>query len=741
MHRASAKIKEKKARNPAYSKPRTSQQKNDYAQKCAKAGNLSKANKVICQELLHACGSDTVEKLRLLHPDGDLTFEREFWPSPEASRAHWRSEQGQSFLQEHLSVAKIRNYFRRWPALGAPDIDGWRGREHLAFMFLNDDHDFHARVRHHLILPYLYNSFIPQYAAERAGGHLFAFIKPTGGLRPLVCGSIFRRCFASLVADGLKKPATTFFTTTYENFIQCAGGLPDGATYCAHMVQAFDSEPPDTYNDSIPAMLNIDIRNAFNSSSRHAAFDAIVGRASREYDGGNVKKGDELPALPGLAQFFEYFRAMHDTEGKLRYVDPHGQVHIIRGTTGGQQGDPLEMMRFCATIHPIWGRVMAKYRSSRALAFADDGFVRADLKTSLHILVDLKRAFLQDANLDLQLHKCKIYLTGMMLEDARALVKDMIEDTPELHSLRPLLTLQEDPNRDVVQVDGMVCAGVPMGSPDFVRTFVHEKTKAMIQDVCSLHIMQDPLIHLQLVRFCHNTKLSYLSRALPPHILSDPACGVQTADRAMAMEILRRGTGGRCDSWPQAELAWHLTTIQLPHHLGGLGLTPQQASGIAAFYSAAARFVAWLPTLPHATHWLRAPHDLAAPSTWTAQNLIALRDTHARLVQEYKCVEGAPPATDAPLTSDSDSPAPTTSLPPLNLLCRQHNLSEEETGAGYELLPPEARHSSNHASLGPTSHRRTLTACWAFAQTALHASTTGPLSYGSRRCWPLGFTS
>ena len=87
--------------------------------------------------------------------------------------------------------------------------------------------------------------------------------------------------------------------------------------YCAHMVQAFDSEPPDTYKDSIPALLNIDIRNPFNSTSRHAAFDAIVGRASRDYAGGDVKKGDELPALPGLSQFFQYFRAKHDTEGTL----------------------------------------------------------------------------------------------------------------------------------------------------------------------------------------------------------------------------------------------------------------------------------------------------------------------------------------------------------------------------------------------------------------------------------------
>ena len=69
---------------------------------------------------------------------------------------------------------------------------------------------------------------------------------------------------------------------------------------------------------------------------------------------------------------FGYFSAMHDTEGTLRYVGPDGEVHHVNGTSGGQQGDPLEMMRFCATIHPIWARVMARYDRARALAFADD---------------------------------------------------------------------------------------------------------------------------------------------------------------------------------------------------------------------------------------------------------------------------------------------------------------------------------------------------------------------------------
>ena len=62
---------------------RTSKEKDEYAQKCADAGNLSKSNEIICQELLQACADDTVDKLRLLHPQGDLNSNRGHWPSRE----------------------------------------------------------------------------------------------------------------------------------------------------------------------------------------------------------------------------------------------------------------------------------------------------------------------------------------------------------------------------------------------------------------------------------------------------------------------------------------------------------------------------------------------------------------------------------------------------------------------------------------------------------------------------------
>ena len=145
------------------------------------------------------------------------------------------------------------------------------------------------------------------------------------------------------------------------------------------------------------------------------------------------------------------------------------------------------------------------------------------------------------------------------------------------------------------------------------------------------------------------------------------------------MEALRRSTGlglpdatvkNLCDCWTEDERNWHRHTMQLAHHMAGLGLTPQCASGIAAFYHSTARFVGWLAQL----------HQCCTPKTWTASNLFALGRTHSLLLQEFNCVESAqdPPTHPAggddvdERESDGPRPAAPLPLPPLNKLASQH---------------------------------------------------------------------
>ena len=76
------------------------------------------------------------------HPAGNPILNRESWPDDDEVRAFWASDEGRAKIDKFLSVDSIRQWFRQRPALGAPDIDGWQGREHIAFMLKDNDEDF-----------------------------------------------------------------------------------------------------------------------------------------------------------------------------------------------------------------------------------------------------------------------------------------------------------------------------------------------------------------------------------------------------------------------------------------------------------------------------------------------------------------------------------------------------------------------------------------------------------------------
>ena len=188
-----------------------------------------------------------------------------------------------------------------------------------------------------------------------------------------------------------------------------------------------------------PAFIEIDLKNAFNSHSRQAAFDTLAGKATKDYVGAGVLSGEALPHLAELQKFFPYFCNMYDSAATLRFYDSTGQVHHIPGTTGSQQGDSAAMLNFSHVTHPLWGGIMGQYPSARAAAYADDGFVRDTLLTVLRILAALKHAFKEDLGMELTLPKCKVLIPGLSQEDANDAIRSVISSHAELSSLQDMV--------------------------------------------------------------------------------------------------------------------------------------------------------------------------------------------------------------------------------------------------------------------------------------------------------------
>ena len=55
------------------------------------------------------------------------------------------------------------------------------------------------------------------------------------------------------------------------------------------------------------------------------------------------------------------------------------------------------MLIFNLTVHHIWGRVLAKFQGVRAVAYADDGYIKGKLSVVLQVLAEVKSVLKEDA--------------------------------------------------------------------------------------------------------------------------------------------------------------------------------------------------------------------------------------------------------------------------------------------------------------------------------------------------------
>ena len=139
-------------------------------------------------------------------------------------------------------------------------------------------------------------------------------------------------------------------------------------------------------------------------------------------------------------------------------------------------------------------------------------------------------------------------------------MRDCIESNEALHCLRDLLHESGNPADDPIQVDGIKCVGIPVGTDQFMSSFVHNKVLAVAQDVEKLAIMSDSLVHYHLLKYCQNSRLGYLNRNLPPHVMRNEISnklGIQHIDIKIADALFDRGTQNRFRNWNSDERQWY----------------------------------------------------------------------------------------------------------------------------------------------------------------------------------------
>ena len=139
-----------------------------------------------------------------------------------------------------------------------------------------------------------------------------------------------------------------------------------------------------------------------------------------------------------------------------------GQVHLTKGKTAGQEGDPLEMLIFNLTIHHLWGRVVPKFQETRVVIYTDNGYIKTKLSVVLQVLPELKVVFKTDAGLELNVSKTVILLKGITQQSAFDVVHSILTTSPALTHLTADVVLASFCPGGFVRIGESVCPLVLM---------------------------------------------------------------------------------------------------------------------------------------------------------------------------------------------------------------------------------------------------------------------------------------
>jgi hypothetical protein len=172
----------------------------------------------------------------------------------------------------------------------------------------------------------------------------------------------------------------------------------------------------------------------------------------------------------------------------------------------------------------------------------------------------------------------------------------------------------------------------------FVRSYVAKTCRDIIDDVEKLDAIQDGFIHFQLIRFCQATRLQHINS----HIIRNNRCVLQQqhVDCKIADVFLKKGTKQYADGWDAQSKAWAHMVLHLPHAEGGFGVTFNDVTKNATFYTTTSRFVPWFGTFSQERQELWLPKDdLRDSSSWSSPPLMLLRDIHSKLLNQFDCKE------------------------------------------------------------------------------------------------------
>jgi hypothetical protein len=491
------------------------------------------------------------------------------------------------YIDEKFDLSAVMKAARSIPALGSQDQWGWRGREHLLPLLK-------VFELGELFTEYVFKAIILGRLPDRfrgylAGASLIALDKaPKAGIRPIAIGDLFRRVASKAGLRPLAKSLGTYFQTSSGNLLQFAVGVPGGAEKLFHILSLLpDGTQDEGIDDDPEGFLGIDIANAFNEMDRQVIFDVLDGKASRDYAGGRIKRGDPLPCPPGLKPFANHFRVNYASSSFLTFRGADGSAHTILSARGVQQGDVWGPTLFCGGIHPLVAIILRDpaFLQLLGLSFSDNLTLKGKLSSLMAFAAELKITF-AEVGLRLNPDDSKIFVPSWAakLDDQGCAAWVRFQ---EKHDTMGFAYCPE----------GLKIVGCPFGSDGFCKSVFEKCLERTVVDLPKLDVIPDGLVHFTLVKTCINTRLNYFCRCAPPRLTRGTAQSYDAAVTSALSNYLKiplfdqgaLNEDARNSPWFDA-----LIQLRLPVRDGGGGLTSVADITLPAFYSAFASTIQWL---------------------------------------------------------------------------------------------------------------------------------------------------
>ncbi|GJT38166.1 putative reverse transcriptase domain-containing protein [Tanacetum coccineum] len=177
-----------------------------------------------------------------------------------------------------------------------------------------------------------------------ASAPLTPLVKPGGGIRPIVMGTVWRRLVSKVCATMIGHSLDT-----YLNDLQFGVGVSGGGKAILHVVNRLIEDRSDDIGLS---MLLVDFKNAFNLVDREVMLQEVRIRC------------------PAISRWVEF---CYSNPARLYYGE-----HTLWSHQGVQQGDPLGPLLFALVLHPLICKIKDSFSLSLHAWYLDDGTIIRD---------------------------------------------------------------------------------------------------------------------------------------------------------------------------------------------------------------------------------------------------------------------------------------------------------------------------------------------------------------------------